>query len=224
MTGPRPCRPGMQVGNSVRIYGLASRADLNGKTGRLLMRFPPNDRWGVQVGQECVRIRTCKLRLVTPPKTVCSPSGTFGLRFSDWAEEIYRADLGHSLQDIKDSLAAGIYIGLDVSYFQENRTDRMCCIFVGDEWHVESERLQRTNGLSIKEFERGKPLPPDRFFTLAAGDGTEYTMTSATRVSYYAFHKMQHSNPCALLLPMILTDTLYDADHVVAIYARLSLS
>jgi len=41
--------------------------------------------------------------------------------------------------------------------------------------------------------------------------------------SYYAFVKMQHSNPCALLLPMLLTDTLYDADHVVAIYARLQV-
>jgi hypothetical protein len=213
---------------SVRIDGLVSRTDLNGKTGSLLMHFPLNDRWRVQVGQECARIKTCNLKLVgrmrqTPSKTICSCAGTFELRFSDWAAEMYRADLGHAVQDIKDNLAAGIYVGLDVSYFQENCTDRMCCIFVGDEWHVESERLQRTYGLSMKVFERDKPLPADRFFSIAAGDGTVYAMTSATRVSYYAFIKMQHSNPCALLLPMILTDTLYDADHIVAIYACLSL-
>ena len=218
----------MQVGKSVRIEGLASRTDLNGRTGRLLMHDPRTDRWGVQVGQERARIKTCNLSLVSTTgqnltKTVCSPAGTFELRLSDWAAEMYRADLGHTRQDVEDNLAAGIYVGLDVSYFHETRAGgRMCCIFVGDEWAAECERMQRTNGLIMQELEQDKPLPPDRFFPIAAGDGTEYTMTSATRVSYYAFVKMQHSNPCALLLPMILTDTLYDADHIVAIYARLS--
>ena len=100
----------------------------------------------------------------------------------------------------------------------------MCCIFVGDdEWANECARMQSVNGVRMEMFEENKSLPPDRFFPLAAQDKTEYTMTSPPRVSYYAFVKMEHSNPCALLLPMLLTDTIYDADHVVAMYARLQL-
>jgi hypothetical protein len=123
----------MQVGKLVRVDGLASRADLNGKTGRLLMHDPQTYRWGVQVAQERVRIKTCNLSLVgttgqSLTKTVCSSVGTFELHFSAWAAEMYRADLGHTRQDVEGNLATGIYVWLDVSYFYEPRIGgRMCC-------------------------------------------------------------------------------------------------
>lgn len=217
----------MQVGSSVRIHGLVLRTDLNGKTGRLLLHDPAADRWAVQVGTEHVRVKVANLSLFSEiSKMILSPSGVFDLRFDAFAAEMYRANLGDTRQDVEKSLHAGIYVGLNVSFFYEPPMSGqpMCCIFVGDdEWANECARMQSVNGLRMEKFEQNKFPPPDRFFPLAAQDKTEYTMTSPPRVSYYAFVKMQHSNPCALLLPMLLTDTVYDADHVVAIYARLQL-
>ena len=217
----------MQVGSSVRVHGLVSRTDLNGKTGRLMLHDPTADRWAVQIGTEHVRVKVANLSLLSDiSKTILCPSGAFELRFDAFAAEMYRANLGDTRQSVEKSLQAGIYVGLNVSFFHDPPMagHPMCCIFVGDdEWANECARMQSINGLRMELFEQNKPLPPDRFFTLAAQDKAEYTMASPPRVSYYAFVKMQHSNPCALLLPMLLTDTIYDADHVVAMYARLQV-
>ena len=217
----------MQVGSSIRIHGLVTRTDLNGKAGRLLLHDPAADRWAVQVGREQVRVKVANVSPLTQiRKTILSPSGAFELGFDAFAAEMYRANLGDTRRDVEESLHAGIYVGLNVSFFYDGPSEGgpMCCVFVGDdEWADECARMQSVNGLRMETFEQDKPLPQDRFFPLAARDKTECTMTSPPRVSYYAFVKTEHSNPCALLLPMLLTDTVYDADDVVAIYARLQL-
>ena len=54
----------MEPGRMVLVTGLANRADLNGKIGRLLKYDEKAERWGVDMELESVRIRPCNLSLV----------------------------------------------------------------------------------------------------------------------------------------------------------------
>ena len=98
------------------------------------------------------------------------------MRLALFAAEMYRANLGDTRRNVEESLHAGIYVGLNVSFFYDPPASRppMCCVFVGDdEWANECARMQSVNGLHMEAFEQNKPLPPDRFFPLAAQDETE---------------------------------------------------
>lgn len=230
----------MENGRDVLIDGLQQRPDLNGQIGTLLVHYENTDRWRVRVGGECLSIKTGNLRPYTftaPPnvpgnlKTIAANiagnNAMYKLDFKDLAREISSCDLGRERREVKDNLIQGVFVGLNIRFFQEPGADKsgcMACIFVGDEFTRESERLERAHGLVKLPLDADAPprqLPVGRFFPIG-----KYAMEPANPplITYYAFTKEGHApNPAALLLPMVLTDTVYDADEIVAIYARLRI-
>ena len=119
----------------------------------------------------------------------------------------------------------GIYVGLNVPYFQDPDTthDHMLSIFVGEEeWTSAADRMQRSNQSVMRSMgEEDRTLNTDRLFSIG-----QYKMDAANmpRITYYGFYKPGYLNPAALLLPLVLTDTVVDNEGVLAIYARLQIN
>ena len=205
---------------------LISGNDLNGSTGRLLVHDVPADRWGVQVGTEQVRVKAANLSIFDITKTILCSEGAYELRFTAFAAGMYRANRGETRQEVVESLQVGIYmyVGLNVSFFYEPTLPNR-----GAASSLARSGTTNAKGCSASMASAFKYSSKNTYCLLIASSPLlletkrSTYMTSPLRVRYYAFVKMEMSNPCALLLPMLLTDTLFDADNIVAMYARLQL-
>ena len=123
-------------------------------------------------------------------KRVMSYLGTFELDFKTLAKSINGADLGTTRRDVEANLLRGIYVDLNVPFFQDPDTtcDHMCSIFVGEEeWTPAVDRMQRVNKSVMRSLGgEDRTLNTDRLFSIGP-----YMMDADNmpRITYYAFYK-----------------------------------